>query len=143
MMAKPARRRTDNVLTMPSIDSPTEMLAASGIGEADMARRAFELYCDRGREDGHDEDWPNANGNYQRILQRVRAEYLEMPGMKLRIEQLQRLCGMNLQPRVVVGRICRRGNVPQIRKVTLRAFMRRISAESDNSLAVDRHPPFV
>ena len=28
----------------------------------------------------------------QRVLERIRAEYLEMPGMKLRIEQVQRLC---------------------------------------------------
>ena len=31
----------------------------------------------------------------QRILQRVRAEYLEMPGMRLRTEQLRRLCGID------------------------------------------------
>jgi len=30
----------------------------------------------------------------QRVLERVRAEYLEMPGMKLRLEQVQRLCGI-------------------------------------------------
>ena len=30
----------------------------------------------------------------QRVLERIRAEYLEMPGMKLRIEQVQRLCGI-------------------------------------------------
>lgn len=30
----------------------------------------------------------------QRVLERLRAEYLEMPGMKLRIEQVQRLCGI-------------------------------------------------
>jgi hypothetical protein len=30
----------------------------------------------------------------QRVLERLRAEYLEMPGMKLRIEQVQRLCGV-------------------------------------------------
>ena len=30
----------------------------------------------------------------QRILERLRAEYLEMPGLKLRIEQVQRLCGI-------------------------------------------------
>jgi len=31
----------------------------------------------------------------RRVLDRVRAEYLEMPGMKLRIEQVQRLCGID------------------------------------------------
>jgi hypothetical protein len=30
----------------------------------------------------------------QRVLERIRAEYLEMPGMKLRIEQVTRLCGI-------------------------------------------------
>jgi hypothetical protein len=28
------------------------------------------------------------------LLERLRAEYVEMPGMKLRIEQVQRLCGI-------------------------------------------------
>src|SRR2546423_15041016 len=30
----------------------------------------------------------------QRVLARVRAEYLEMPGMKLTTAQVQRLCGI-------------------------------------------------
>jgi hypothetical protein len=30
----------------------------------------------------------------QRVLERIRAEYLEMPGMKLTTQQLQRLCGV-------------------------------------------------
>ena len=30
----------------------------------------------------------------QRVLERLRGEYLEMPGMKLTIEQVQRLCGI-------------------------------------------------
>lgn len=30
----------------------------------------------------------------QRVLERLRAEYLEMPGLKLTIEQVQRLCGI-------------------------------------------------
>jgi hypothetical protein len=32
----------------------------------------------------------------QRVSERLRAEYLEMPGLKLRIEQVQRLCGIEL-----------------------------------------------
>jgi hypothetical protein len=31
----------------------------------------------------------------QRVLERFRSEYLEMPGMKLRVEQVQRLCGVD------------------------------------------------
>ena len=30
----------------------------------------------------------------RRILQRLRAEYLEMPGLRLRAVQVQRLCGI-------------------------------------------------
>ncbi len=60
-MPKSARARTDNVLTMPSLESPNAAAIASGVAESDIARRAFELYCDRGREDGHDvDDWLNA-----------------------------------------------------------------------------------
>jgi DUF2934 family protein len=61
MMAKSARRRTDNVLTMPPLDPTTAAASASEVSEGDVARRAFELYCDRGRQDGHDvDDWLNA-----------------------------------------------------------------------------------
>lgn len=31
----------------------------------------------------------------QRLVERLRAEYLEMPGMKLTIEQIRRLCGID------------------------------------------------
>jgi hypothetical protein len=52
--------RTDNVLTMPSAESATAAIA-SGTVEGDIAPRAFELYCQRGRADGHDvDDWLNA-----------------------------------------------------------------------------------
>ena len=30
----------------------------------------------------------------QRVLERLRGEYLEIPGLKLRIEQVQRFCGI-------------------------------------------------
>jgi hypothetical protein len=46
---------------MPSAESSTAVALASGVTEDDIARRAFELYCDRGREDGHDvDDWLTA-----------------------------------------------------------------------------------
>ena len=60
-MAKSARRTTNNVLTMPSVGSPSAPAIAPGVTESDVARRAFELFCDRGREDRHDvDDWLNA-----------------------------------------------------------------------------------
>jgi hypothetical protein len=36
----------------------------------------------------------------QQLLERIRAEYLEMPGMRLTFEQVQRLCGVD-------GSVCR------------------------------------
>ncbi len=33
--------------------------------------------------------------DYQQVLKRIRAEYLEMPGMRLKIQQVQRLCGLD------------------------------------------------
>ena len=60
-MAKSTRPKTNNVLTMPSLESPPPVATASGVTEGDIAQRAFELYCDRGCEDGHDvDDWLNA-----------------------------------------------------------------------------------
>ena len=32
----------------------------------------------------------------QHALERIRAEYLEMPGLRLTVQQLQRLCGIDL-----------------------------------------------
>jgi len=32
--------------------------------------------------------------HHQKLFDRVRAEYLEMPGLRLKIEQVQRLCGV-------------------------------------------------
>jgi hypothetical protein len=35
-----------------------------------------------------------STSSYQQVLERIRAEYLEMPGMRLKLEQVQRLCGI-------------------------------------------------
>ena len=60
-MPKSARQRTDNVLTMPSVEPSPAAAIPSDVTERDIARRAFERYCNRGCEDGHDvEDWLNA-----------------------------------------------------------------------------------
>jgi hypothetical protein len=34
----------------------------------------------------------------ERLLQRIRAEYLEMPGLRLTVQQIQRLCGAEPVP---------------------------------------------
>jgi hypothetical protein len=34
----------------------------------------------------------------QQVLERIRAEYLEMPGLSLKVDQVQRLCGVEREP---------------------------------------------
>jgi hypothetical protein len=50
----------------------------------------------------------------QRLVQRIRAEYLEMPGMNLTLQQVRRLCGIEepicravLESLVEAGFLCR------------------------------------
>jgi hypothetical protein len=46
---------------MPTMESSAGEAFASDVSESDIARRAFELYCDRGCEHGQDvDDWLRA-----------------------------------------------------------------------------------
>jgi hypothetical protein len=46
---------------MPSLESSTTIAIARSVADTDIARRAYERYCDRGCEDGHDvDDWLTA-----------------------------------------------------------------------------------
>ena len=51
--------RTSTVVTMPTADSNVLAENQSGnLPDHDIARRAFELYCERGCQHGYDiEDW--------------------------------------------------------------------------------------
>jgi hypothetical protein len=63
-MQKTARRRADNVATMPPPDAIT-----SPVDQDEVARRAFDLYCARGCEDGHDlDDWLLAEREVRNVL---------------------------------------------------------------------------
>jgi hypothetical protein len=64
-MPRSARKSTrKNVVAMPVPESRTATIAIPAA--ADVARRAFELYCERGCQDGHDvEDWLNAERELQ------------------------------------------------------------------------------
>ena len=62
-MAKSVRRRADQVVTKPTLgsDARTPNQAFGEVSDRDIACRAFELYCERGCQDGHDvDDWLNA-----------------------------------------------------------------------------------
>jgi hypothetical protein len=54
-MAKSQKRQTDNLVTMPSANQ------LAGLIDSDVARRAYELYEQRGGAHGHDvDDWLHA-----------------------------------------------------------------------------------
>ena len=54
-MAKSHRRQTDNLVTMSSVNP------LASVSESDIARRAYELYEERGGGHGHDvDDWLQA-----------------------------------------------------------------------------------
>ena len=60
-MSKSLRRKGDNVVSMPATDSSHNALARLEVTDGDIARRAFELYCARGQQHGHDmDDWLGA-----------------------------------------------------------------------------------
>ncbi len=56
-MAKSPRQTSDNVLAMPMSEPAATNGGSESMDDA-VARRAYELYCARGSQDGHDvEDW--------------------------------------------------------------------------------------
>jgi hypothetical protein len=58
---KASRRRSDNVLNMPPVDAAVTTAAQTAVSEEQIAWRAYELSCARGREDGYDlDDWLQA-----------------------------------------------------------------------------------
>jgi Protein of unknown function (DUF2934) len=59
-MAKRATRQIDKAAqtTVRESASPTPNPSFVAVTDDDIARRAFELYCERGGQDGHDaDDW--------------------------------------------------------------------------------------
>jgi len=96
-MAKAPRRRAGIFVTMPTAES--NVLAgnqSANLPDHDIARNAYELYEKRGREHGHDlDDWLQAERELQDALSSIAACYpREMPGLRLTLEQMQRLCGL-------------------------------------------------
>ena len=58
-MARTTKKATKNVLTMPIAAATTPQPPTPN--SADVAKRAFELYCERGCQDGWDvQDWLQA-----------------------------------------------------------------------------------
>ena len=66
-MAKSTRKTTKNVLSMPRPASTTRVRKSTNPASTDIAKRAFELYCERGCQDGSDvEDWLQAERELQK-----------------------------------------------------------------------------
>jgi hypothetical protein len=64
LMANAPSRRAGTVVTMPTAESLGNQLA--NLPDHDIAHRAFELYCERGRQHGHDlDDWLQAERELQ------------------------------------------------------------------------------
>ena len=64
-MARTTKKSTKNVLTMPLPAATTQTPTPSS---ADVAKRAFELYCERGCQDGYDvQDWLQAERELLRV----------------------------------------------------------------------------
>jgi len=63
-MAKTTNRRAEPVVTTPALKKPaarTRIPRSVKVADCAIACRAFELYCGRGREHGHDAaDWLEA-----------------------------------------------------------------------------------
>ena len=63
-MAKARPRKTAAIVAMPArVEGMPDHQSDDAI-DRDIARRAYELYCERGRRDGHDlDDWLEAERN--------------------------------------------------------------------------------
>jgi hypothetical protein len=59
---KKSRQTKSNVLTMPSVNSsPAPSQISQEMSDADISRRAYERFLERGAEHGHDlDDWLEA-----------------------------------------------------------------------------------
>lgn len=65
-MTKSTRKTTKNVLSMPRPASTTRASQPTNPARADIAKRAFALYCERGCQDGREvEDWLQAERELQ------------------------------------------------------------------------------
>jgi hypothetical protein len=54
-------RRTDNVVTLPALESGSRAQQSADIDDSDIARRSYTLYEERGNEHGRDlDDWLQA-----------------------------------------------------------------------------------
>ncbi|HXW04863.1 MAG TPA: DUF2934 domain-containing protein [Vicinamibacterales bacterium] len=63
MTTTPGKRRSDR---KNSTATATSLTAPIGPSTSDIARRAFELYCARGYQPGHElDDWLQAEGELQ------------------------------------------------------------------------------
>lgn len=62
-MPKSQRSRSDNLVTMPTGNQLVS------VADSDIARRAYELYQERGGEHGHDvDDWLQAERELRPVL---------------------------------------------------------------------------
>ena len=60
-MAKAGQKESEQVISEPEADQPSQMAAAAGPTDEEIAVRAYHIYIERGGGDGDpDEDWLQA-----------------------------------------------------------------------------------
>jgi hypothetical protein len=83
-----ANTKTDERTAAAAGRGPKSLAQSATVTKSDVARRAYDRYLARDREHGHDvDDWLQGERD-------LRAEYPEMPGLRLKPEQVQRLSGV-------------------------------------------------
>jgi len=73
-MAKPANGKTKRAEAAAPVNGATtsELIRSAHVTDADVARRAYDLYLARGRESGHDvEDWLQAERDLRDAAERL------------------------------------------------------------------------
>jgi Protein of unknown function (DUF2934) len=80
-----ANAKTGDTIAATAGRAPESLPQPATVTNGDVARRAYDRYLVRDRDHGHDvDDWLQAECD-------LRAEYLEMPALRLKPEQVQRL----------------------------------------------------
>jgi hypothetical protein len=72
-MPKKQKKNVSNVVAMPATESSTApLVGTTEPTDLEIARRAFEIFCERGGQHGHDlDDWLQAERELKGSMQRA------------------------------------------------------------------------
>ena len=105
MLDKPARRRSDAQNSALANDNPLPM----PVDREQIDHRAFELFCARGCQGGHDvEDWLSAERELQ-VSDNVMTTALEAPPVPSRNSEVESSRGTQRRERLPQSRVAQPG----------------------------------